>query len=101
MSVKAKTVKLKASKVMKKKQTVKAAKAYTVKAAQGNVTYKLVSVKKAKFKKYFKINTKTGKVTVKKKLKKGTYKVKVRVTAAGNANYEGAEKVVTVKIKVK
>ena len=69
--------------------------------AQGTVTYKLISVKKAKYKKYFKISTKTGKITVKKKLKKGTYKVKVQVTASGNANYESTKKVVTVKIKIK
>ena len=101
MTAAGKTVKLKASKVAKKKQTVKATKAFTVSGAQGTVTYKLVSVKKAKYKKYFKVNAKTGNVTVKKKLKKGTYKVKVKVTAAGNADYESTKKVVTVKIKIK
>ncbi len=65
------------------------------------MTYKLVSVKKAKFKKYFKVSAKTGKITVKKKLKKGTYKVKVNVTAAGNANYNKMTKAVTFTIKVK
>ena len=40
-----------------------------------------------------------GKVTVKKGLKKGTYKVKVK--AAGNKNYKAATKTVTFKIKVK
>ena len=44
---------------------------------------------------------KTGKVTVKKGLKKGTYKVKVKVTAAGNTNYRKATKKVTFRIKVK
>ena len=101
LTVKGKTVKLKASKVKKKKQTIKAVNAFTVGNAQGAVTYKLLSVKKAKFKKYFKVNAKTGTITVKKKLKKGTYTVKVQVTAAGNANYGSAKKVVTVKIKIK
>ncbi len=101
MTAKGKTVNLKASKIKKKKQTVKAAKAFAVSNAQGTVTYKLISVKKSKFKKYFKISTKTGKITVKKKLKKGTYKVKVQVTASGNANYESTKKVVTVKVKIK
>ena len=47
------------------------------------------------------IAKKTGKVTVKKGLKKGTYKVKVKVKAKGNANYKPSVwKVVTFKIKV-
>ena len=43
---------------------------------------------------------KAGKVTVKKGLKKGTYKVKVTVKAAGNSNYKGATKSVTFTVKV-
>ena len=44
----------------------------------------------------------TGKVTVKKGLKKGTYKVKVQVRAAGNANYKPSVwKVVTFTVKVR
>ena len=65
------------------------------------MTYKLASVSKSKYKKYFKVNAKTGKVTVKKKLKKGTYKLRINVTAAGNGNYNKVTKTVTVKIKVK
>ena len=67
-------------------------------------TYTLSSAKKGKksFKKYFKVNKTTGKVTVKKGLKKGTYNVKVKVKAAGNANYkESAVKTVTFKVRVK
>ena len=44
--------------------------------------------------------TRTGKVTVKKGLKKGTYGVKTKVTAAGNANYKALTKTVTFKVKV-
>ena len=44
---------------------------------------------------------KTGKITVKKGLKKGTYKVKLRVTAAGNKNYKKKAKTVVVKVRVK
>ncbi|MBQ6582647.1 MAG: hypothetical protein IJH77_02335 [Mogibacterium sp.] len=48
------------------------------------------------------INATTGTVTVKKGLKKGTYRVKVRVKAAGNANYTAsAVKEVTFAIVVK
>ena len=43
----------------------------------------------------------TGKITVKKKTKKGTYKLSISVTASGNANYLAATKTVTVTIKVK
>ena len=53
------------------------------------------------FKKYFKINKTTGKVTVKKGLKKGTYKIKVKVSAAGDNNYKSGNKTVTLTIKVK
>jgi len=45
---------------------------------------------------------KTGKVTVRKGLKKGTYKVKVRIKAEGNANYRAsAWKAVTFKVRVR
>lgn len=100
LSIKGKTAKVKYSKLQKKKQTIKTSKAFTASGAQGRVTYKLVSVKKARFKKYFKVSN-SGKITVKKGLKKGTYKLKVNVTAAGNANYEPLTKMVTVKIKIK
>ena len=43
-----------------------------------------------------------GKITVKKGLKKGTYKVKVRLTASKSANYTAAKaKAVYVTIKIK
>ena len=51
--------------------------------------------------KALKINAKTGKITVKKKTKKGTYKMNVTVTAAGNGNYNAKVQTVTVKIRVK
>lgn len=47
------------------------------------------------------VKGKTGKVTVKKGLKKGTYKVKVNVTAAGDANHNKVTKPATVTIKVR
>lgn len=102
MTAKGKTVKLKYKKLKKKAQTIARSKAITVSKAQGTQTYKLVSVKKAKFKKYFKVDSKTGKITVKKKLKKGTYTLKIKVRCAGNTNYKpSAWKTVTVKVKVK
>ena len=97
LSVKAKKPSLKASKLKKKKQTIKASKAFTIKGAQGTVSYK----KKSGSSKKLSINAKTGMITVKKGTKKGTYKIVVAVTAAGNEQYEARTKKVTVKVKVK
>ena len=106
LTAKGKTVKVKKNKLRKKTQNIKRTKAMTVSGAVGAVTYTKVSVGSKKInKKYgkkFKVNKTTGKVTVKKgKLKKGTYKVKINVTAAGNDEYSPATKTVTVKIKVR
>lgn len=38
---------------------------------------------------------------MKKGLKKGTYKLKVKVTAAGNKKYGPATKTITVKLKIR
>ena len=97
LTVKAKSKSLKAAKLAKKKYVLK--KRITVKKAKGKVTYKNAS-KKAKLKK-FKVNKKTGAITVPKGTKKGTYKLKVKVTAKGNANYKTGSKTVKVKVKVK
>ena len=58
---------------------------------------------KKSFKKYIKINSRTGNVTIKKnrKMKKGTYRVKVSIMDEGNTNYNAASKTVSFKIKVK
>ncbi len=94
-----KTAKVKYKKLKKKAQTVARAKVITISNAEGKVTYKLLSVNKKK--KSFKINAANGVITVKKKLKKGTYTLKVKVTAAGNENFNPASKTVKFKIKVK
>jgi hypothetical protein len=78
-----------------KTKTFKKSKAFSVKNAKGKVTFAKKSGK-AKI-----VVSKTGKVTVKSGLKKGTYPVKVAVTAAGNDNYLAKTKVVTLKVKVK
>ena len=95
------TVKLKYKTLRKKTKVIKRSKVITVTSAKGKVTYSLASVSKAKFKKYFKVNSTTGKITVKKKLKKRTYKVKIKVKAAGNTLYKPLTKTVTVKVVVK
>lgn len=96
MSVAPKTAKVKYKKVRKKKRTVARSKVLTIKNANGTLTYRKLSGNKKIL-----INAKNGTVTVKKKLKRGTYKVKVQVTTSGNAYYTGKSKVVTFKIKVK
>ena len=90
-----KTVKVK--KLKKKAQTVAPLK---VIGAQGAVSYKITGGT-AKAKKSLKINAKTGKITVKKKTKKGTYKVKVTVTAVGTTEFKVGSRTVNVTVKAK
>ena len=92
---KKKTVALKYAKLKKKAQAVVNLK---VSKAKGKLTYSNVSTKKAA--KKFKVNAK-GKLVVPKKTKKGTYAVKVKVTAAGTASYKAISKTVSFKVRVK
>ena len=100
ITAKAKTVTLSAKKLKSKARSVKAAKAFTVKKAKGAVTYKAVknitknALKKVKV-------AKNGKVTVKKGTAKGTYKLKVKIAAAGNDSYKAKSKTVKLVVKVK
>ena len=93
--VKTKATAVKASAVKKNSQTIKPAKVFTVSKAQGKVTYKKISAPKG-----ISISSK-GIITVKKGTKKGTYKLKIAVTAAGNENYKAKTQKVTVIVKVK
>ncbi len=108
LSVKGKTATIKYKNLKKKAQTVKRSKAMTVSKKYGKVTYKIVGAKKglrkiklSEVKKIFKISSTTGKIKVKKGLKKGTYKITVKVKAAGGTNYTTVTKTVTFKIKIK
>lgn len=64
--------------------------------SKGTLTYKKLSGSSA-----ITVNSKTGKVTVKKGIKKGTYKVKIKVSAAAKGTYKAGTKTVTVTVKVK
>lgn len=97
MKVKATAQTLKYKK-LKKKALVVAPIAVT--SAKGKVTYKVVGGN-AKSKKALSLNTKTGKVTAKKKTKKGKYQIKVKVSAAGTTAYKALSKTVTVTVNVK
>ncbi len=68
----------------------------SVTKAQGKLTYAKVSGDAC-----LTINKTTGKVTVKKGTKKGTYTIKIRVSAAGNKNYKAGTKTVDCKVTVK
>ena len=96
LKVKGKTLKVKFSKLKKKAVKVKVTKVVKfTKKGVGTLTYK-----KVKGNKKITINKKTGKVTIKKGLKKGNYKVKMKIKAKGNANYKpSAFKTITFKIK--
>lgn len=43
----------------------------------------------------------TGKITVRKKTKKGTYTIKVKVTVSGNAYYKAGSKTKNVTVVVR
>ena len=111
VKAKSKTLPVKYKKLRKKAQVIKGSKVLSFKnKGKGKITVQRYTVKRiskkgtksSKAKKYFVIGSKTGKLTVKKGLKKGTYKVTVRVKAAGNAEYKAsAWKKVTFKVKVK
>ena len=94
MTVKPVLKKVSFKKLKKKAQVVKGA--LIVKNNRGKVSYKKISGSKK-----LTINKKTGRITVKKKTKKGTYKIRVKVTAAGNSLYKAGSRTVTVKIRVK
>lgn len=93
MAVKGLTKKVKKSKVRKAAQKVKAIR---VRNAKGALTYQKISGSKK-----LSVNKRTGKITIKKKTKKGTYTMKVKVTAAGTGDYYAKAKTVKVTIKVK
>ena len=87
--------KVKAKKGKVKKNTTVALKAVTI--GEGAVTFsKANKAGKSKI-----TVAKTGKITVRKGLKKGTYKVRVKISKAETANYNAATRTVTVKIIVK
>ncbi len=96
VSAKNKTIRI--NKLKNKQQSLKL---FTVKKAEGKVTYKLINVTK-KLKKYVKIKA-NGIIIIKKwtKAKKGTYNIKVTIKAKGNNNYKNASKTVTAKIRIK
>ena len=64
--------------------------------SKGTLTYKKLSGSSA-----VSVNSKTGRLTVKKGLKKGTYRVKVQIKSAAKGNYTAGSRTVTVAVRVK
>lgn len=98
----------KASQTLKVSTATKTAKYTKVKKAAANTTKVAVSGNKGKVtyskvsgSSKLKINAKTGKITVKKGTKKGTYQIKIKAKAAATKNYKAASKNAVVKVKVK
>ncbi|MBQ5397974.1 MAG: CAP domain-containing protein [Ruminococcus sp.] len=100
ITVKAKAQKLKSASLKKKTKKIK--NAFTVKNAYGKITYTIVKNGTSK-QLYSKVSiSKNGVISIRKgKYKKATYKLKVRITAAGNQSFSRASKTVAVKIQVK
>ncbi len=95
LSVSVKKVNVEASEIKSKNKKLKTKDVFKVKKAIGKVTYKKLSGK-AKI-----TVASNGKVTVKKGLEAGKYKVKVKVKAKGDKNHKSKSKTVTITIVVK
>ena len=93
IKVKKTSATFKASQVKKKAQTVSLGVSVN---SKGKLTYQKTSGSKQ-----ITINAKTGKLSVKKGTKKGTYKVSIKVKAAAKGKYDAGTKTVTVTVKVK
>ena len=96
ITVKGKKVNVSFAKLKKANQTIARNSVLSITKAQGKLSYAKVSGNKN-----IGISKSTGIIIVKKGLKKGTYKIGVKVTAAGNASYKAGAKTATVTIVVK
>ena len=97
LKVKGRTATVRYSKLRKKTQTLTRSKVITfTKKGWGTITYSKTSGNKK-----ITISKNTGKVTVKKGLKKGTYTVKFKVKASGDDYYKAGSQTVKAKIRVK
>ena len=83
-------------------KTIKAGKSVNLKKLAGVSAKTAVRYKKANKagKGKITVNSKTGVVTTKKGLKRGTYKVKVKLTAPKSASYNAATAKLTLKLTV-
>lgn len=105
LRVKGKNVVIKYAKLKKKAKVVGRGSLIMVSNAKGKVTYKKVMVGSKKInKKYgkkFIVDKRTGNLKVKKGIRKGTYKLKIKVTAAGDKKYKSLTRTVIATVKVR
>lgn len=96
LTVKTKTKTIKKSKLKKKARTLSGC--IKVSGAKGTLSYSKISGSGKLL-----INKTSGKVTLKKKTKKGTYRIKVKVLAAASPakGYKASSKTATVTVKVR
>ncbi len=81
--------------VIKYKSIRRKSTSFKIKAkAKGKITYKVIRGKK----KYITVS-KSGKVTIKKRAKKGTYKIRVTAAATSDGKYKKATKIIKIKVK--
>ncbi len=81
-----------------KKKNVTVVRPIAISKSQGKLSYAKIGKNSSK---YLTVNKTTGKVTVKKGAKKCSHFIKIKVTAAGNANYKARSIIVTCKVEVK
>ncbi|MEE3333178.1 MAG: CAP domain-containing protein [Ruminococcus sp.] len=99
LKIKSKPKKIKAASLKNKSRKIK--RAVTVKNNCGKVTYKLVKKGTSKLIRSKVSVSKNGVITLKKSnYKKGTYTIKMKITAAGNTSYAKTSKNVKIKIKI-
>ena len=95
-----KTVKINAKgKKLKKNYTISAKKAYDIQGITGKPAFAKIKADKSNGK--FAVDAKSGRVTVKKGLKRGTYHLKVNVHFPKNEDHDTYDETATVKIIVK
>lgn len=93
-----KTLTFKAKNLKKKTVSVSDSKALRY---SGCSNFRWLSYKKLGGNSKITVSSKTGKLTVKKGLKKGTYKVKIKVNTVANDYYDASSKIATVTVKNK
>ena len=96
LTVKGKKVNASFAKLKKANLSIAKNSVLTISKAQGKLTYAKTSGNKS-----ISINKTKGTIQIKKGIKKGTYKIGVKVTAAGNATYKSASKTATITVVVK
>ena len=95
ITVKTKPVKVSYKKLKKRKIVKNGSTVFLVKKAKGNIAFRKISGSKRII-----INKRTGKLTIRKNTPQKLYKIKVKITAAGNKNYKKASRTILLKVKV-